>query len=108
MAPLISICKRIGQDPLTFPILNTPDRKVPRSYFAAFAANAHVGNGGQLGVANADGKVEACLRLQFRVGTLLGKGAEYGVLEGTIKVAAVLSREDSLCTMQVLEIYNHS
>ena len=28
VAPLISICKRIGQDPLTFPILNTPDHKV--------------------------------------------------------------------------------
>ena len=27
VAPLISICKRIEHDPLTFPILNMPDRK---------------------------------------------------------------------------------
>ena len=32
---------------------------------------------------------------------------DYGVLEGAVKVAAVLSREDELCTMNTLDRYNH-
>ena len=35
----------------------------------------------------------------------LAKAREYGVLEGAVKVTAVLSREDELCTMQTLD-YN--
>ena len=34
-------------------------------------------------------------------GRFLGKAAEYGVVQDAVKVAAVLSREDELCTMQV-------
>ena len=37
----------------------------------------------------------------------LAKAREYGVLEGAIKVAAVLCREDELCTMQTMDRYNH-
>ena len=37
----------------------------------------------------------------------LAKAREYGVLEGAVKVAAVLSREDELCTMQTLDRHNH-
>ena len=37
----------------------------------------------------------------------LAKAREYGVLEGAVKVAAVLSREDELCTMNTLDRYNH-
>ena len=37
----------------------------------------------------------------------LAKAREYGVLEGAIKVATVLSREDELCTMQTMDRYNH-
>ena len=37
----------------------------------------------------------------------LAKAREYGVLEGAVKVAAVLSREDELCTMSTLDRYNH-
>ena len=40
-------------------------------------------------------------------GRFLAKVAEHGVLEGAIKFAAVLSREESLCTMQALEVYTH-
>ena len=37
----------------------------------------------------------------------LAKAREYGVLEGAVKVAAVLSREDELRTMNTLDRYNH-
>ena len=37
----------------------------------------------------------------------LAKAREYGVLEGAVKVAAVLSREDELCTMNTMDRYNH-
>ena len=37
----------------------------------------------------------------------MAKAREYGVLEGAVKVAAVLSREDELCTMNTMDRYNH-
>ena len=37
----------------------------------------------------------------------LAKAREHGILEGAIKIAAVLSREDELCTVQTLDRHNH-
>ena len=37
----------------------------------------------------------------------MAKAREYSILEGAVKIAAVLSREDELCTMQTLDRYNH-
>ena len=40
-------------------------------------------------------------------GRFLGKASECGVVGGAVKVAAVLFREDELCTVQVLGVFNH-
>ena len=79
-ASLISVCKRIEQDPSTFPILNMPDRKV----------------------------LEATMQRMRMLGMLDDPWAANANAEVAIKIAAVLSREDSLCAMQVLEVHSRN
>ena len=104
VAPLISVCKMIGEDPATFPTLNVPDEKVINATRQRKRMLGMVDDAGRL---TPMGRSKISFDFNPKWGRFLAKAAEYGVLKGAIKIAAVLSREDSFCTMQVFEVYNH-
>ena len=104
VAPLISICKRINIDPLNFPILNMPDEKV----LAATTQRMRM-----LELLDDDGKLthlgQSRLVLDYTPewARFIAKALEYGVSEGAIRIAAVLCREEDLCTPHVRESLSH-
>ena len=104
VAPLISICKRINIDPLNFPILNMPDEKV---------LGATTQRMRMLELLDDDGKLthlgQSRLVLDYTPewARFIAKALEYGVSEGAIRIAAVLCREEDLCTPHVRESLSH-
>ena len=102
VAPLISICKRINVDPLRFPILNMPDKRVLATQRMRMLELL-------------DDKSELTLLGQSRLvldytpgwARFIAKALEYGVSEGAIRIAAVLRREEDLCSAHVREALSH-
>ena len=104
VAPLISICKRIGVDPVNFPILNMPDKRV---------LGAATQRMRMLDLLDDQGKLTHLgqSRLVFDYtpewARFIAKALEYGVGEGPIRIAAVLCREEDLCSHHVREALCH-
>ena len=104
VAPLISICKRINIDPLNFPILNMPDGKVLAAATQRMRMLELLDDNGEL---THLGQSRLVLDYTPEWARFIAKALEYGVSEGAIRIAAVLCREEDMCTSHVRESLSH-
>ena len=104
VAPLISICKRINIDPLNFPILNMPDEKVLGAATQRMRMLELLDDKGDL---THLGHSRLVLDYTPEWARFIAKALEYGVSEGAIRIAAVLCREEDICTSHVRESLSH-
>ena len=101
IAPLI---KKVGIEIKDFPTLNAPSKVVIEATMQRMRMLDLLDNDGRL---TTMGSSKLSFDFSPEWARTLAKAREHGILEGTIKVAAVLSREDELCTMQTMDRYNH-
>ena len=104
IAPLLSVCKKVGIAIEEFPTLNAPDEVVVQATAQRMRMLDMIDDKGHL---TPMGQSKLSFDFSPEWARTLAKAREYGVLEGAVKVAAVLSREDELCTMNTLDRYNH-
>ena len=104
VAPLISICKRINVDPLQFPVLNMPDKRVLGAATQRMRMLELLDDKGDLTLL---GQSRLVLDYTPEWARFLAKALEYGVSEGAIRIAAVLCREEDLCTAHVRDAFSH-
>ena len=107
IAPLLSVCKKVGIAIEEFPTLNAPDEVVVQATAQRMRMLDMIDDEGHLTLM---GQSKLSFDFSPEWARTLAKAREYGVLEGAVKVAAVLSREDELCTMNTnfhLDRYNH-
>ena len=104
IAPLLSVCKKVGVEIEKFPTLNAPSKVVIQATTQRMRVLDMLDDSGRL---TAMGSSKLSFDFSPEWARTLAKAREYGVLEGAVKVAAVLSREDELCTMNTLDRYNH-
>ena len=104
VAPLISICKRINVNPLKFPILNMPDQRVLAAATQRMRMLELLNDKGELTLL---GQSRLVLDYTPEWARFIAKALEYGVSEGAIRIAAVLCREEDLCSAHVRESLSH-
>ena len=104
IAPLLSVCKKVGIEIEKFPTLNAPSKVVIQATTQRMRMLDMLDDAGRL---TPMGSSKLSFDFSPEWARTLAKAREYGVLEGAVKVAAVLSREDELCTMNTLDRYNH-
>ena len=88
VAPLISICKKVDVDPVNFPILNMPDTRVLKRMRMLDLLDDQ----GRLTLL---GKSRLVFDYTPEWARFIAKALEYGVVEGAIRIAAVLCREET-------------
>ena len=101
VAPLISICKRINVDPLKLSILNMPDERVLGAATQRMRMLELLNDKSELTLL---GQSRLVLDYTPEWARFIAKALEYGVSEGAIRIAAVLCREEDLCSAHVREL----
>ena len=103
VAPLISIGKRINVNPLKFPILNMPDDRVLSAATQRMRMLELLNDEGELTLL---GQSRLVLDYTPEWARFIAKALEYGVSRA-IRIAAVLCRDEDLCTAHVRESLSH-